>query len=81
MYGEGFHPIMKIAENAVRLHNIVSKNDTIDDLKRSIDAWDRIAKYTEPKLKAVDYSYKENRVVNVIVKRFVGGGCQGKAGG
>ena len=50
MYGQDFHPIMKMAENAVRLHDIASKNDNIDDLKRSIDARDRIAKYTEPKL-------------------------------
>ena len=70
MYGQDFHPIMKMAENAVRLHDISSRNDTIDDLKRSIDAWDRIAKYTEPKLKAVDYYPEEDRVVNVIVKRF-----------
>ena len=48
MYGQDFHPIMKMAENAVRLHDIASRNDTIDDLKRSIDAWDRIAKYTDP---------------------------------
>ena len=70
MYGKDFHPIMKMAENAVRLHDIASKNDTIDDLKCSIDAWDRIAKYTEPKLKAVDYYPEEDRVVKVIVKRF-----------
>ena len=36
MYGQDFHPIMKMAENAVRLHDIASKNDTIDDLKRSL---------------------------------------------
>ena len=54
MYGKDFHPIMKMAENAVRLHDIASRNNTIDDLKRSIDAWDRIAKYTEPKLKVMD---------------------------
>ena len=70
MYGQDFHPIMKMAENAIRLHEIASRNDTIDDLKRSIDAWDRIAKYTEPKLKTVDYYPEEDRVVNVIVKRF-----------
>ena len=48
MYGQDFHPIMKMAENAGRLHDIASKNDTIDHSKRSIDAWDRIAKYTDP---------------------------------
>ena len=68
MYGQDFHPIMKMAENAVRLHAIASKNDNIDDLKRSIDAWDRIAKYTEPKLKAVEYFHEEGLLVNVHVK-------------
>ena len=44
MYVDEFHLIMKMAENGVRLHEITSRKDTIDDLKRSIDAWDRIAK-------------------------------------
>ena len=68
MYGQDFHPIMKMAENAVRLHDIASRNDTIDDLKRSIDAWAKIAKYTEPKLKAVEYCHEEGLLVNVHVK-------------
>ena len=68
MYGQDFHPIMKMAENAVRLHDIASRNDTIDDLKRSIDAWDRIAKYTELKLKAVACCHEEGFLVNVHVK-------------
>ena len=70
MYGQDFHPIMKMADNAVRLHDIASKNDNIDDLKRFNDAWDRIAKYTEPKLEAVDYYPEEDRVVKVVFKRF-----------
>ena len=36
MYGDDFHPIMKMAENAVRLHKIASRNNTIEDLKRSM---------------------------------------------
>ena len=70
MYGKDFHPIMKMAENAMTLHELASKTNTINDLCRSIDAWDRIAKYTEPKLKAVDCYPEEDRVVNVIVKHF-----------
>ena len=70
MYGKGFHPIIKMAENAMILHRLASKTNSMDDLSRSIDAWDRIAKYTEPKLKAVDCYPEEDRVVNVIVKHF-----------
>ena len=61
---------MKMAENAMTLHKIASKTNATHDLSRSIDAWDRIAKYTEPKLKAVDCYHEEDRVVNVIVKHF-----------
>ena len=32
IYGQDFHPIMKMAENAIRLHEIASRNDTIDGL-------------------------------------------------
>jgi hypothetical protein len=70
MYENDFHPIMKMAENAITLHELASKTNSMNDLSRSIDAWDRIAKYTKPKLRALDCYPEEDRVVNVIVKRF-----------
>jgi len=53
MYGDDFHPIMRMAEQAVRLHERAEIGDTAD-IKASIDAWDKIAAYTEPKLKATE---------------------------
>lgn len=53
MYGDDFHPIMRMAEQAVRLHGIAETGET-SDIKASIDAWDKIAAYTEPKLKATE---------------------------
>ena len=61
MYVDDFHPIMKMAEDGVRLNEITSGKDTID-------AWDRIAKYTELKLKAVDCCHEEGFLVNVHAK-------------
>ena len=52
------------------LHKLASKTNSMNDLSRSIDAWDSIAVYIKPKLKAVDCYSEEDRVVNVIVKRF-----------
>jgi hypothetical protein len=49
---------------------ISKTDDSLFSKRRSIDAWDRIAKYTDPKLKAVDYYHEEDRVINVVVKRF-----------
>ena len=53
MYGDEFHPIMRMAEQAVRLHEKAEMGET-NDIKASIDAWDKIAAYTEPKLKATE---------------------------
>ena len=70
MYGKDFHPIMKIAENVTTLHDLASKTNSMNDLSRSIDAWDRIAKYTEPKLKAVECHSEEDWVMHLIVIQF-----------
>jgi len=51
MYGEDFHPIMKMAEIAT---------DTDNDIKLRFDAWKEIAKYTEPQLRAVDHKIDAN---------------------
>ena len=70
MCGDEFHPIMMMAENAMTPHKLASKTNAINNLSRSIDAWDRTAKYAELKLKAGDCYHEDDRVVNVIVKRF-----------
>ena len=60
MYGDDFHPIMRMAENAVTLHDQARSTNDPSDLKASIDAWDKIAQYTEPKLKASEISLEAN---------------------
>ena len=54
MFGDDFHPIMRMAENAVALHEQARASMDPGDLRTSIDAWDKIAAYTEPKLKATE---------------------------
>ena len=54
MYGDDFHPIMKMAENASVLHSLAIESRSVTDLKYSIHAWDKLGQYTEPKLKTVD---------------------------
>lgn len=54
MYGDDFHPIMRMAENAVELQEAAQREGDPASLKAAIDGWDRIAKYVEPQLKAVD---------------------------
>lgn len=60
MYGDDFHPILRMAENAVTLHERARETLDPDALKVSIDAWDKIAAYTEPKLKASEITLEAN---------------------
>ena len=60
MYGDDFHPIMNMAANAKLLHEKANATQDPGDLKASIDAWDKIAQYTEPKLKASEISLEAN---------------------
>ena len=65
MYGESFHPVMQMAKNADSAQRLVEEYE--DDPERdaqtlfagykfAVDAWDKVASYTEPKLKAIDHS-------------------------
>ena len=56
MYGEEFHPIMRMAENADKLQKAADIENDPASFKAAVDGWDRIAKYVEPQLKAVDIS-------------------------
>lgn len=63
MYGDDFHPIIKIASNCVELQKEVDtaveskdKEAIVTSIKNANNEWARIAEYTEPKLKAVDVS-------------------------
>ena len=60
-YGEDFHPIMQMAKNADRAQKLIDAYEGDEQtlfagLKFAVDAWDKIAQYTEPKLKAVEVS-------------------------
>ena len=72
MFGDSFHPIMRMAENAATLHDQARATMDTADLKASIDAWDKIASYTEPKLKASEVSLEANIRATEVDMRGVG---------
>jgi len=73
MYGESFHPIIRMAERANDLDNLATAEPDALTLKASIDAWDKIANYTEPKLKAVEVSSDDQGLtVSIQRKRYDG---------
>jgi len=79
MYGKDFHPIMKMAENANRAQNLIDDYDEDPEadlqalfagLKFAVDAWDKIAQYTEPKLKAIDHSGQVDSTLTINRKEY-----------
>ncbi len=69
MYGENFHPIIRMAERANDLDALAVNEPDAINLKASIDAWDKIANYTEPKLKAIDVSSSDDQGLTVSIQR------------
>lgn len=76
MYGDDFHPILRMAENAVKLQELMEsvsddeKGVIIQGIKASIDAWDKIAQYTEPKLKAVEHTGGTDNSLSVNIMNY-----------
>ena len=60
MYGEEFHPIMNMAENAVKLQAAADAEPDAANFKAAIEGWDKIAQYVEPKLKSVEVNADVN---------------------
>ena len=73
MYGEDFNPVLRMAEQASRLHKIAQESVVVSDIKASIDAWDKIASYVEPKLKMIDIGLSDEDADSGIskIKRVV----------
>ena len=72
MYGEQFHPIMKMAEAASKLDYIAETEGDVTALTAALNGWGKIAEYTEPKLKAVDVRADDSTIVRVSRRRFDG---------
>ena len=72
MYGESFHPILKMAEAASKLDYIAETEADVTALNAAVNAWSKVAEYTEPKLKAVEIRADEGAVVAIQRKRFDG---------
>ena len=58
MYGEDFDPIINACDNAIKMSELANKggDDEFTMRKECVSAWDKIAQYVTPKLKAVEMS-------------------------
>lgn len=58
MYGDDFDPIINACENAVKMSQLAEMggDEEFNMRKECVNAWDKIAQYVTPKLKAVEVS-------------------------
>lgn len=65
MYGDDFDPIIRAAESAAAMQKAAKELDAEDPEKRisayreCVTAWDKVANYVTPKLKAVEHTGEE----------------------
>jgi hypothetical protein len=71
MYGEQFHPIMKMAEAASKLDYIAEQEGDVAALTAALNGWGKIAEYTEPKLKAVEVRAVDSDAADLLLEEAV----------
>ena len=67
MFGDDFDPILRMAEQATELHRVSREQRDVALLKASIDAWDKVAVYVEPKLKATTHEIERGEPVPLVI--------------
>ena len=71
-YKGEFNPVINAIESAIKIQEIAESTGDIADYKASVDAFDRVSKYIQPTLKAVEMSGDAGVTVSLQRKRFDG---------
>ena len=75
MFGKDFDPIINAARNAVRMDEIAEENKGREEefgMRKDCNAaWDKVAQYTEPKLKAIEVTGEDGGPVITTVERVI----------
>jgi len=71
-YKGEFNPVINAIESAIKIQEIAESTGDIADYKASVDAFDRVSKYIQPTLKAVELSGDAGVTVSLQRKRFDG---------
>ena len=71
-YKGEFNPVINAIESALKIQEIAETTGEIADYKASVEAFDRVSKYIQPTLKAVEMSGDAGVTVSLQRKRFDG---------
>jgi hypothetical protein len=67
-----FDPVMEMIEGSLQIKQIAESTGDLSDYKAAVESFDRVTKYIQPTLKAVEHSGDQGLTVSVQRKRYDG---------
>jgi len=67
-----FDPVMEMIEGSLQIKQIAESSGELSDYKAAVESFDRVTKYIQPTLKAVEHSGDQGLTVSVQRKRYDG---------
>ena len=67
-----FDPVMEMIEGSLQIKAIAESSGDLSDYKAAVESFDRVTKYIQPTLKAVEHSGDQGLTVSVQRKRYDG---------
>ena len=67
-----FDPVMEMIEGSLQIKSIAESTGDLSDYKAAVESFDRVTKYIQPTLKAVEHSGDQGLTVSVQRKRYDG---------
>jgi len=67
-----FDPVMEMIEGSLQIKQIAESSGDLSDYKAAVESFDRVTKYIQPTLKAVEHSGDQGLTVSVQRKRYDG---------
>ena len=67
-----FDPVMEMIEGSLQIKQIAESSGELSDYKAAVESFDRVTKYIQPTLKAVEHSGDQGLTISVQRKRYDG---------
>ena len=67
-----FDPVMEMIEGSLQIKSIAESSGELSDYKAAVESFDRVTKYIQPTLKAIEHSGDQGLTVSVQRKRYDG---------
>ena len=67
-----FDPVMEMIEGSLQIKSIAESSGELADYKAAVESFDRVTKYIQPSLKAIEVQSNNELTISVQRKRYDG---------